>query len=59
MSRVLASDRAGWNERYIDHNATTSSWRRIDGVEVMIQQWRTTRRNMIYALVEATGAVLS
>ena len=28
----------------IDHNATPSSWRRIDGVEVMIQQTTATTR---------------
>ncbi len=34
-------------ERRETHTATPSSWRRIDGVEVMIQQ--TRRDNLIYA----------
>jgi len=41
-----------WLERaVIDHNATPSSWRRVDGVEVMIQQSRGD--NLIYALAFA------
>ena len=32
-----------------DHTATPSCWRRVDGLEVIIQQWRT-RENLIHAL---------
>ena len=34
-----------------DHTATPSSWRRVDGVEVMIEPWAEMRRdNLIHAL---------
>ena len=41
LSHFSAMTRPCWLERAaIDHNATPSSWRRVDGVEVMIQPWR-------------------
>ena len=40
QSHCSATTQPCWLERVvIDHNTTPSSWRRVDGVEVMIEPW--------------------
>ena len=41
------------------HTATPSSWRRVDGVEAMIEPWETRRHNLIYALCRASATARS
>ena len=41
------------------HTATPSSWRRVDGVETMIEPWETRRHNLIYALCRASATARS
>ena len=40
VSRVLAFSPSWLNQAVRDHNAAPSSWRRVGGVEVMIEPWR-------------------